>query len=132
MLIGNQIPTRSKPRKADSLLQIQNQVFWICQCLALPQYLQQLHSTPQPTWLLEEVPALLRATGCSSRAMLTGAVPAWVATGLHCSPCTTAFWHTGSCQQRHQGVTEISGKGSNEGKNARLRENLSLSDCLTS
>lgn len=72
MLIWNQIPTRSKPRKAHTLLQVQNEVFWICQCLALPQHLQQLHSTPQPTWLLEEVPSLPRAMCCSQQSHAGG------------------------------------------------------------
>lgn len=132
MLIENQIPARSKPRKAHTLLQVQNQVFWVCQCLPLAKDLQQLHSTPQLTWLLEEVPGLLRATCCSQQSHAHIVITILVATGLRCSLCFTTFCHRGIWQQRHQGVTEISGKGSNEGKNPRQRENLSLSDCLTS
>lgn len=49
----------------------------------------------------------------------------WCDARLHCSLCIIVFWHWGIWQQGHQGRTEIIGKGSNEGKNARQRENLS-------
>lgn len=136
MLIGNQIPTRPQPRKARTLLQVQrSEVIWIWRCLALPWHPQQIHLTPQPTWLLEEVQGLLRATHRSQRrATLAGAVTALVAdfcAGVSGSdempgciaPSASLVFGTEEAGSRdiREGLRLLD-KGSDEGKNPRERE----------